>query len=669
VAVRLVVEREKEIKAFTPEEYWSLNALLSQKIDDAEDFKAEVLRYRDKKLQVHNADQAGKAQKELESSPFRVIEREDKPTRSRPYPPFVTSTLQQAASVRLGFGVARTMRLAQRLYENGYITYMRTDSTRLSDEAVFGIRSFIQQNFGLDYLPESKRVYSSKALAQEAHEAIRPSDISVTADSLKADNDAKKLYDLIWRQTMASQMKDAEFDTSSVRIEAGDYELRARGRVMRFDGWQKVLPQKVREGELADLPPLKAGEDLRLNKVMSQQHFTKPPPRYSEASLVKELEKRGIGRPSTYAQIISTIQDRGYVQQQRRRFHAEKIGEIVTFQLMKSFPDLMDYRFTAQLEERLDRIASEEMEWQEVLDLFYRDFQKKTAAVEKEKMLKIEPPEVDIPCAECGRPMLLYVGKNGTFLGCSGYRLAKDKKCRFTRNLVRIETPSRPQQNGDEDEGNVDELLQKKRCPRCGMAMDIWQVDDTMRLHLCGNSPLCGGALLEKGDFSSPGGEKEGEAIHCDKCGKIMVRKEGRFGPYYACSEAPKCKNTRKILKSGKVAPPRAEPVKLEDVPCPKCSASMVLREGARGLFLACSKFPWCKGSGNVPVDVLRRYRDRLEKKFQGLIDGPEKCPQCEQRVMLHWSVKGKRYYYSCENRKCKWIQNLEPAAKTEEKS
>lgn len=334
VAVKLLVEREREIKAFQPEEFWEI---VADTQSNGRKLPLDLTNYLGKKWQAKNEAEAMQAVKNLQQSAFIVTDIEKKPTSSKASPPFITSTLQQTASTRLGFGVKKTMMLAQRLYEAGYITYMRTDSTNLSQDALNMARGYIDKQFGSQYLPEKPNFYSSRENAQEAHEAIRPSDVNVTmADLSGMEKDAERLYDLIWRRFLACQMLPAQYDSTSLTVTAGDYELKAKGRVLRFDGWTKVLPVQGKTAEDQELPNVELNEKLALQAVNPSQHFTKPPARYSEAALVRELEKRGIGRPSTYASIISTIQERGYVHVENRRFYAEKMGEIVTDRLNES---------------------------------------------------------------------------------------------------------------------------------------------------------------------------------------------------------------------------------------------------------------------------------------------------------------------------------------------
>ena len=418
VAVRLIVDREREIRAFTPEEYWQLHADVTSSTAE-KPLRLEVTRYDGKAYRPVNEQESQAHVARLEAGAYKVAKREDKPTRSRPTAPFITSTLQQAASNRMGFSVKKTMMLAQRLYEAGYITYMRTDSTNLGQEAVASCRTFIEKQFGGNYLPDTPRIYGSKEGAQEAHEAIRPTEVTRRPTDISGlEKDAEKLYDLIWRQFIACQMADAEFLSTSIVVASNNYELRIRGRIVKFDGFLKAAPQSSKKDDDVALPDLKVGEALTLVKLDPTQHFTKPAPRYTKASLVKELEKQGIGRPSTYASIISTIQDRGYVRLQNRRFYSEKMGDIVTERLSESFSNLMDLGFTAKLEEELDDIAKGGVEWKSVLNGFYSRFNKQLeiASGDDEGAMRLNTPtETDIPCPSCGRPMQIRVASTGVF--------------------------------------------------------------------------------------------------------------------------------------------------------------------------------------------------------------------------------------------------------------
>ncbi|HHB1600402.1 TPA: type I DNA topoisomerase, partial [Acinetobacter baumannii] len=415
VAVKLVVEREREIRAFIPEEYWQVFADTKAKKDD---IRLEAVKQAGKTLKLKNKAETDALLDVLKGAEYKVAQREDKPTKVNPSAPYITSTLQQAASTRLGFSVKKTMMLAQRLYEAGFITYMRTDSTFLSDDAVSMVRAHIESQYGEKYLPAKPNRYGNKAGAQEAHEAIRPSNVALTGDQLAGvERDAQRLYDLIWRQFVACQMTPAEYLSSTLTVEAGNVELKAKGRTLVFDGFTKVRGANKSDDDII-LPAIKVGEILKLEKLDPSQHFTKPPARFTEASLVKELEKRGIGRPSTYAAIISTIQERGYVKLENRRLFAEKMGEIVTDRLDESFNNLMNYAFTADLEGQLDRVATGERNWKELLDTFYGDFKKRlTNAQGEQGMRRNQPVEVPaVHCPECSRPMQIRTGTTGVFL-------------------------------------------------------------------------------------------------------------------------------------------------------------------------------------------------------------------------------------------------------------
>ena len=357
---------------------------------------------------------------------------------------------------------------------------------------------------------------------------------------------------------------------------------------MQFDGFLKAQPSAGKKDEDVILPELQQGDALALVQLDPIQHFTKPAPRFSEAALVKELEKRGIGRPSTYASIISTIQDRGYVKLENRRFYAEKMGDIVTDRLTGSFADLMDYGFTAKMEEALDDVANGEADWIKLLDQFYRDFNRKLEQAEDPDngMPPNSPTETDVPCPQCARPMMIRTASTGVFLGCSGYALPPKERCKGTLNLV----------HGDEvisldaDDEEESRLLRKKhRCTKCGTAMDSYLIDESRKLHVCGNNPACSGFEVEQGQYKIKG--YDGPVIECDKCGADMQLKTGRFGKYFGCT-AEACKNTRKLLRNGEAAPPKMDPVPMPELPCAKVEDHYILRDGASGLFLAASQFP-----------------------------------------------------------------------------
>ncbi len=643
VAVRLVVEREHEIRAFVPEEYWELHADTQTARSDA--LRLEVKKQAGQNFRPTNEAQTQAAMQALQSATLKVTEREDKPTSSRPSAPFITSTLQQAASTRLGFGVKKTMMLAQRLYEAGYITYMRTDSTNLSNDAVAACRDYIQGQFGADYLPANPLRYSSKEGAQEAHEAIRPSDVNVLPQNLAGmERDAERLYTLIWRQFVACQMTPARYTSTSVGVTAGEFELRTRGRIMVFDGYTKVMPPAAKKDEDAILPNVAVGDTLQLVKLDPSQHFTKPAPRYTEASLVKELEKRGIGRPSTYAAIISTIQDRGYVRVENRRFFAEKMGDIVTARLVENFNDLLDFSFTARMEESLDKVADGDVQWLALLDQFYADFSKQLAAAENAEtgMRANDPTETDIPCPDCGRPMMIRTASTGVFLGCSGYALPPKERCKSTINLISGDEVVAVSDEED-DEAEARALIGKHRCGLCGTAMESYLIDSERKLHVCGNNPDCSGFEVERGKYKIKG--YDGPVIECDKCNAEMQLKTGRFGKYFGCTA---CSNTRKLLRNGEVAPPKMEPVPMPELQCEKVDDHYILRDGAAGLFLAASKFPRNRETRAPLLRELLPHAAEIDSKYDFIMTGPVEDSQGNPTI-LRYSRKTKEQYLMTE--------------------
>ena len=652
VAVKLLVEREREIKAFQPEEFWEI---VADTQSNGRKLPLDLTNYLGKKWQAKNEKEAMQAVKNLQQSSFIVTDIEKKPTSSKASPPFITSTLQQTASTRLGFGVKKTMMLAQRLYEAGYITYMRTDSTNLSQDALNMARGYIDKQLGSQYLPEKPNFYSSRENAQEAHEAIRPSDVNVTMGDLSGmDKDAERLYDLIWRRFLACQMLPAQYDSTNLTVIAGNYELKAKGRVLRFDGWTKVLPVQGKTAEDQELPNVALNEELTLQAVNPSQHFTKPPARYSEAALVRELEKRGIGRPSTYASIISTIQERGYVHVENRRFYAEKMGEIVTDRLNESFGDLMNYDFTANMEETLDQIAEGNKNWIDALNAFFKDFSEQLTQAELDELQGGMKPNSIVPtnidCPTCGRKMAIRTASTGVFLGCTGYALPPKERCKTTMNLI----PEEELINVLDEDSETKALMARKRCPKCDSAMDSYIIDPHRKLHVCGNNPNCDGYLVEEGTFKIKG--YDGPIVECDKCGADMHLKLGRFGKYMGCTN---CDNTRKILKNGEVAPPREEPIPFPELRCEKADAYFVLRDSAVGVFMSAHNFPKVRESRPAKVSELAQYRDRLPEKLQYLADAPLTDPEGNPAI-VSFSRKEKRQYVTSEKngKKTKWIMD-----------
>ncbi|NOZ69720.1 MAG: type I DNA topoisomerase [Deferribacteres bacterium] len=564
VALRLVVDREREIQAFKPEEYWSITATLQGK--EPPPFDARLFHINGKKAVVKNEAEAGKIVEDTQGKSFTVKKVEKKKRRRSPAPPFITSTLQQEASRKLRFTAKKTMLVAQQLYEGielgdegstGLITYMRTDSVRVSAEAQQEARALIRGEFGKEYLPQKPPVYKSKKSSQDAHEAIRPTSLLRPPEAVKKylTRDQYNLYKLIWNRFVASQMHHALLEQTSVDIEAGKYTFRATGTVVKFPGFMKLYTESGDNGGEDEglLPPLSEGDVLRTIAITPKQHFTQPPPRFSEASLVKELEAKGIGRPSTYATILSTIQDRKYTEKIEGRFKPTELGIIVSDLLVERFPELMDYNFTAKMESNLDRIEEGGLRWVDIVMDFYRPFDHDLEEAMKIQG-KVKPRDIPTEhvCEKCGSPMVIKWGRHGRFIACTGYPGCK--------NTMPLEN-----QNG---EGRT-------------KAADVQETDEK-----------------------------------CEKCGSPMVLKSGKFGRFLACSKYPECKTTKAIgigvkcpEDGGEIVERRTKKGKVffscgnypackfaiwyrpVDKTCPECGAAILVEKRTKkGEYLACIK-------------------------------------------------------------------------------
>jgi DNA topoisomerase-1 len=588
VALRLVVDREQEIRKFVPVESWTIDVELS-KLADERRFLARLNRPKnvagsadaEPKIEVKTQADSDAIVHALEGASYRVLGVEKKRRTKSSNPPYITSTLQQDASSRLRFRPSNTMRIAQQLYEGvdisegstGLITYMRTDSTRISDEADTRVKAWIKEKQGEKYLGAARAVKASPG-AQDAHEAIRPTDVARTPDSIRQylSADQFKLYDLIWRRFVASRMAPAVYDQTQAEIEGGDYIFRANGSVLAFDGFYKIWPRE--ENGESDLPELLDGEDLEYHGIKPEQHFSQPPPRYSEATLIRELEQRGIGRPSTYAPIVQTItKDHGYVEIKERRLHPTQIGEAVNTIMVEHFKVISDDDYTATLEKRLDEVEKGSEEWVPVVSDFYGPLQHMLTAAEE-----ATPADTDEVCPLCHEGHLVHkASRYGPFMGCSRY-----PKCKFRRAL----TP--------EGEAPQPKLLEEK-CPDCGRPLQL-------RTGRYGEFTGCSGYPECKYIKRDPAqGEAKLTGEKCPQCGEgQLVERTGRFGPFVACSRYPECKYRANIGKDGK---PGQGP-KVLDEPCPICGKPLVERRGRYGMFKSCSDYPACPGPKGVKKEA-----------------------------------------------------------------
>ena len=625
VALRLIVDREKEIRAFQKQEYWTIDVDLGARKPPT--LEARLIQAADKKAEIANQQAADEIVSQIEGADYLVKSVVTREKRRNPVAPFITSTLQQEASRKLRFSVKRTMMLAQRLYEGvelgkegavGLITYMRTDSARVSDDAIAEVRDLIRERWGQQYLPPSPNTYKSKKDAQDAHEAIRPTSGLRAPEELEQHlaEDELKLYRLIWMRFVASQMNPAVFDQTTIDVSARgrnglDYIFRATGSVPKFDGYLAVYQEGKDAADAEDeelkhkLPQVSEGEHLRFKAISPDQHFTEPPPRFTEATLVKELEADGVGRPSTYASILSTIQEREYVKKEGGRFHPTELGMVVTQLLTESFDDIFDIKYTARMEEELDEIEEGKLDWRAAMREFYDKFEKDLARAE-ETMTDIKRMEkpTDLLCEKCGKPLVIKWGKHGSFIACTGY-----PECTYTRELP----------------------------------VDLPDVDKA--------------GLTDQSDEE-----------YCENCGRPMVLKKGRFGQFYACTGYPDCKTTKPIGGQQKKAD-----VPLEEK-CPVCASNLVLKTGRYGEFIACGNYPTCKYVKQKTIGVtcpqcaqgeVVERRSKRGKTFYGCSRYPdcdfvawgkpvnEKCDQCGSPYMIEkWLKAGP--LLQCPNPECK---------------
>ncbi len=657
VAVRLIVDREREIRAFKPQEYWSVEAELRKQTNPATQFHARLARIGEEKLidveksQFLLRDQAtaDAAKKELEGAAWKVEKIDEQPRKRNPFPPFMTSTLQRAAATNLNFGTEQTMRISQQLYEGaevgdegavGLITYMRTDALTVSKDAQAECLGYIREKFGAEFAPETPNVYKSRQSAQGAHEAIRPTSVRRTPESVARylDRQQLALYTLIWKRFVASQMRAAETLIKSVDILARndkvakprDFWFRASSTQITFAGFLKVYgveegeDDKMAEEVSEPIPPLTVAEMLDLLGLKPEQHFTEPPPRYSEATLVKALEELGIGRPSTYAPTVYTIQKRKYVEKEKGRLRPTDVGEKTTDLLVEKFPNLMDVKFTAQMEEQLDEIESGKVEWHELLQKFYDDFKPML-----DTALALKKEKTDLKCPECKKGMLVITeGRKGEYVACSRY-----PKCKFSSDYRR-------------DAKGAIELVEQEPtgviCVQCQSPMVLRQGKRGEFL-ACSAYPKCKTTSNfirnAEGKIEMKAEESTGQV--CDKCNSPMVIRSGKRGEFLACSAYPKCKNAKSFTKdeTGKITVIEKPAPVDSGQKCEKCGSAMVIRTGKRGPFLACSGFPKCRNAKPLP-DNLKDMAPAAPPK-PAPVETDEKCENCGKPMMIRQSARG----------------------------
>ncbi|MGA2136216.1 MAG: type I DNA topoisomerase [Bryobacteraceae bacterium] len=702
VALRLIVEREAEVSAFLKNEYWTVDVDLAAR---KAPLKARLFKKDDQTPELGSREATDLLIAQLDGADYVAKSVNTREKRRNPVAPFITSTLQQESSRKLRFSVKRTMILAQRLYEGielgkegavGLITYMRTDSTRISAEAIDDVRAYIAVKFGPEYLPDAPNIYKSKKDAQDAHEAIRPTSMEYSPDDIAKylAEDELKLYRLIWNRFVASQMTPAVFDQTTIDIaargkDAGEYVFRATGSVPKFNGFLKIYEEGKDQIDEDDeelkhkLPALTEGENLRFRQMLPEQHFTEPPPRYNEATLVKKLESDGVGRPSTYASILSTIQEREYVRKEGGRFFPTELGRVVTGLLIESFDDIFDVKYTARMEEELDEIEEGQIAWQSAIGDFYEKFDKdlKHAEEHMTDIKRMEKP-TDLICEKCGKPLVIKWGKHGSFIACTGYpefspksaeadlenlqkELAKGQERirKFTdKQLAKIqarypglavnpgergrfviagpELPQRALADVKKLEKDIAELRLKGR-KRIELRLDkiraryaqigeyydiaLRDVHDSAVLSWQRKEYFCTYTrelTVDLPDVDKVDLAEQGEEEYCENCGRPMVLKKGRFGTFYACSGYPDCKTTKQIGGAQK------KPDVQLDEKCPNCGNNMVLKTGRFGEFTACGNYPTCK---------------YVKQKTIGM-----KCPECSQGEVIERRSKRGKTFYGC---------------------
>lgn len=640
VTLKLVVEREREIINFKPEEWWAVNATLSKLGDKTKSFKATLLNKNSKKFKIATEQEKDAFLLDIADQPWSIANIKKSVTKSHPPAPYITSSMQQDALNKMGMSLKRTTQSAQNLYEGvelpgkgktALITYIRTDSVRVSPEAQQMAKDYILSKYGEKYYPETPNIYKSKKSAQDAHEAIRPIYIDITPESVKGHipEDNYKLYKLIYERFLASQMSSATYNSVSVDVAVKDYTFRATGRTPVFDGYtrlyQEYVPKDKEKDESAQahIPELVEGEVVDLIGLKTEQKFTKPPARYTEASLVKAMEEKGIGRPATYTPTISVLFNRKYVENEGKSIRPTELGFAVTDLLVEHFPDVMNIGFTADMESDLDEIADGEKDWHQVLDIFYQGFKKQMDQALASLHSAVEP--TDEICDKCGGEMIIRTGRYGRFMCCSNY-----PKCKNIKDI-----------RGEGDGGAPAEVTGEV-CPECGANLVV-RKSKFGKFISCSNYPTCTYKRNVDGSTSA----KETDIV-CEKCGHKMVERNGKYGKFLACSNYPECKNIKNLDESGAIVADKNDALQ-EGGACPKCGSPLVIKTGRYGKFLACSNYPNC--------DFIKNNRQTATPK-----ETEEVCEKCGSKMVERMGRYGK--FLSCSNYpNCK---NLKPLPKAQ---
>ncbi|CAL4320704.1 type I DNA topoisomerase [Buchnera aphidicola] len=645
-ALRLITERELKIKQFILKKYWKVYFCLFKKnffisFNIIKDNLKTVIFKSKKQIKIFK--------KKNFKNVYYISKIDKKIIFKKPLKPFITSTLQRFSLKKLNFNIKKTMLLAQKLYELGYITYMRTDSTHLSKNSIKLAKKYIVEKYGKKYVCKKKKYFLKKKLTEEAHEAIRPSKINQKINLLKGINkDGKKLYLLIKNRFLMSQMSDSIYYSYDFYVKSNFLKLFKNKKILLFKGWQKI--NKLEKKKKVFYNKIKVGDILSLKKIKIKKFFTRPMSRFNEGSLVKKLESLKIGRPSTYSTIINNLNYRGYVELFKKKFYAQKIGEIIVRFLKKYFFYLIDYKFTAKMEKKLDKISNNKIFWKIVLDKFYKNFLKSLKIVEKKhennskkKLLNF----TSIKCKVCSKRMVLKIGVTGVFLGCSGYSSLNKNRCKYTKNLISEIEFLRFKKFSDKEKKI---FIKKKYCKKCNFILDNYIINKNKIIKICYNYPFCNYFKIKK--VSKKFSKIFYKLIKCFKCKKNMIFKGGKFGKFFICKNK-KCKNIRKILKDGKIDSPKITPILFPEILCKNSNTFFVLREGISGLFFAAYTFPKSRETRAPFIEELLKFKKLLPKRIKYLSTAPIKDNK-GNKTILKFDKKTKQQFVTSINKKNK---------------